>query len=752
MKPYWYGSIFLLLSLLLAACSPVSPTTEATPSGPIPASPEPGPRPESEEPGAFSLDDLAALQPGDVLVQKDYEPTFFRIESMVPYGRVPSFTLYADSTLVYLREGLTFEDEQLLSVQLSPEESVELLNQVLDLGLPGLESHTDFCENPGGEEGMCVMDASFTILRGRLPSKELHEVVIYADFANDPAAFQAIGALLESYEHPEAVDYRPPAASLFISPLVGQVEGPSYEWLLGADLPARASQERPWATYLEGEALAEFMEPLPRNMGDFIFEYNGRPFNVFLVPWLPYTDYRAAIQAEFPAPSPGETAPGLFSACPLPGPGEQGPGGQLRLVYAQEGELLLWDEGREPLVLGFPGEIEHLRLSPDGRTAVYVTQPGGGAQVWAVDLGDGATPGEPRPLTGEGQLSGRLALSEFSPDGELLAFTHEAGEGDGELWAASLDGSGARRLVSAGDLRAQFPFETEPQGVSPSVAAWIPGTDRLVYSGLPNYAEGIYIYIPEQLYQVDAGDGAQSPFLPAGSGGGLVFSPDGRQVAITRLDSLSIYDLQAGGQPVPVEVSYQAVGFGEYYFYPPVEWAPDSSRLLLAQPEDRDFTSSGPVGLWDIPADGSSPSRIAVFTGFAPSFDISPDLSRLAYWDAPAGSNERSLRLANVDGSEEVLYTSGDLVDFLAWAPDSQRFVYTQGQAEGTRTLLGNICAAPVELAGFPAYPSWLGGGRFLLAGDRAGALQVFEANDAGELTLLLVPESHDRYAFAVLP
>lgn len=740
----------VLIGLLLAGCGPASPTPvppETAPPTTQPPPSTPGPQRESE---SFTLDDLAALQPGDILLQKDYEPTFFRIETMVPYGRVPSFTLYADGTLVYRQAGLSYEDEQIMAVQLSPQESVDLLNQALELGLARLESHTDFCQEQG-DQSVCIADAAYTIFRGRLPSGELHEVVIYAEFANDPAAFESLGTLLEEYKHPAAMPYRPQAATLFLSPRVG-AEGVVYEWPFGPELLGYLSPERPWATYLEGAQLDELLALLPRNVGDFLFEHDGRVFDLYLVPWLPYADFRAAIQADYPTTAPPGSTVGTFSACPLPRVGDPQPAGQLRLVYAEAGQLYLWDEGGEPLVLDQAAGIAQVRLSPDGQVAVYATQPGGGAvQLWAISLGDGRQPGEPRPLAAEGQLSGRLSLEAFSPDGEFIAFTHQVGQYDAELWAARLDGSGARRLVSNQELRAQFPADPEPQGLAPFGLNWLPGTQTLVYGAFPTY-DGIYIYVPDQVYQVDAASGRSSPFLPAGSGGELVFAPDGRHLAILRLDSLSLYDLQAGGQPLPLDVPYHAIGFGEYYFYPPVVWAPDASRMLLALPMDDEYTASTPVSLWEVPVDGSPSTGRVDFAGFAPSFKISPDLSRLAFWSAPAGSNDRALHLANVDGSEVVLYTTDFLADFLDWAPDSQRFVYTTGGSEDPHTWLGDVCGAPLQLADFLATPHWLGGERLLLTGDRGGTLQLAEAGYAGDYTLLLQPESPDSYAFAVLP
>jgi dipeptidyl aminopeptidase/acylaminoacyl peptidase len=468
---------------------------------------------------------------------------------------------------------------------------------------------------------------------------------------------------------------------------------------------------------------------------------------------LPYADFRSAIEADFPVSPTDEGAAGTFSTCPVPQAGAQDTAGPLRLIYAEDGQLLLWDESVDPLIIAEADGIEQVRLSPDGETAVYASQPGGGpVQLWAISLDEETRPGEPRPLAGEGQLTGPLSLADFSPDGQLIAFTHQIQPGSAELWSARLDGSSARRLVSEDELRAQFQVEPEPQGISPFGLAWIPGTQQLVYGAFPHYEEGLFIYIPDQVYQVDAATGQGGLFLVPGTGGELVFAPDGKRLAIQRIDSLSLYDLEAGGEPARLDVPYYAIGFGEYYYYPPVHWSQDSSRMLAALPQDREYTPAGLVSLWEIPADGSQPVELAQFTGFAPTYKISPDLSRMAYWYAPPESNDRELHLANVDGSEDVLYNTSFLVDFLDWAPDSQRFVYTTGGSEEPRTWLGDICAGPVELADYLATPFWLGGDRLLLVGDRDGVLQLAEANFAGEYSLLLAPEGPGSYAFTVLP
>jgi Tol biopolymer transport system component len=746
----------LFLIFLLAACSSQESPPAALSSPPVESTPpvrETAPPSAATGtpagPGEFSLDALAALDPQDILLQKTYEPTFFRLETFYPYGRVPGFTLFADGSLVYIAEGATFEDQQLLHVQLEPEEAAGLVQEALDLGLADLQSHTEQCKDEQGGTQTCIMDAAYTILRGRLPSGELHEVTIYADFANDPQAFAKVSAFFDGYEHPGAEPFVPEAAAVFVSPLGGEPSGPLHEWTLDPAIPQRASAEQPWAIYLEGEDLAEFMAGLPRNLGDFPFDVAGNRYNVYLVPWLPGVDYRAELEADFPASVPGQSALGVFSACPIPlDEAFAGPPGALRLVYSAGG-LWMWDEGQEPALLAEGEEIDQVRLTADGVTVVFTRQSEDGpGELWAVDA-DGANL---RQLAGGPDITGRISPISFSDDEELLAFSHYVDDNNAELWVAHLDGSGATRLVGVEDLRAIFDDFPNPQGVIPFSVQWVPGTHRLTYDAYPT-GDGIFIYVQDQASQVDADTGEQSVLFAPGEGGTISYSPDGNWMAIASLARLRLMEV-GGTEPRLVEVPYFAVGFGEYYFYPEIVWAPDSSYILLALPESETYAQDGPVHVWQVPVEaaGGGPSEVAEFAGFAPSFRFSPDLSRLSYWKAPPGSNERELHLASVDGAEDVLYLASFVVDLVSWAPDSQHFVYTYGEGETTKSMLGNICGDPRHLADFHTFPLWLDGGRFLMLRDEAGSLELALGTLAGDITLLLTPEDYDSYAYAVLP
>jgi hypothetical protein len=239
-------------------------------------------------------------EPVEVLVQLDWEGGFTPPEVAVPFGRVPAFTLLADGRVLYLDWDDTAEvfQEKLLIAQLRQDETEALLQQVLDMGFAGLESHLDFCMALEDGTSQCVADAGYSVLRVRLPEGDLREIRNWAGFANDTQALTAILDLLSDYRHPEAVPFVPAKASLFIRPVLSAEGVQVEEWPLDPGWltpPAPAVEQ--WAGVLAGEEWDTLLQGSSWNIGTRYYRQADRYYQVVLVPWLPGTDYTDEVRA-----------------------------------------------------------------------------------------------------------------------------------------------------------------------------------------------------------------------------------------------------------------------------------------------------------------------------------------------------------------------------------------------------------------------------------------------------------------------
>lgn len=744
----WKKTPVLLLILLVAACAGSTPTPT------LPPTETPAP-PQTEPPGAYAPGYLDPLEPTDVLLQLDYEPTFSRPEALYTFGRVPAFTLLADGTVIMLDERGEGR-QRVLAARLSPEETRAFLADIWTLGFPQLEDHLTFCREAGDGQQECIADAAFTILRARSPEGGLQEVKIYANFSDHPEILEGIQSRLMNFEHASSELYQPEMAALFLRPVADLTGTESQPWPLDADfltsLRNAFALRGDAAVVLEGDALRTFLDGVPGNYGNYLFDLDGEGYQAYLVPWLPGFDDNAELQAEFPLPPPpqSEVETERLTECPIPSPAGR-TARAVRVASLQFGTLWLQDLGQEPVQLVEVDGVEDVRLTPDGTAVVLVRRtPGGEIEILGAEPGDEPT----RTLLSAGEISGEIELLSFSEDGAWLAFTHRVDEYNVELWGISLDGSGARALVTVEDLALALTDEPpDPLGVEPTAVQWIPGTHTLAYDVQPVY-DGLWIYVQDEVRTVDADSGQHDVLLPAGRGGQLLFSPDGARMAIATPERLRI--ATASGESIrDADVDYQAIGFGEFYFFPRLAWTPDSSELILAQPADDAANQDTTVVVWRVPADGSPAVRLSEFTGFGPSIAFSPNLEWVAYWRAEPQSNFRGLHLARVDGTVDLLYDAGHLLEFLSWGPDSLHFAYVFGEGQGGRTpQLGHLCQDPVRLSQdvFPLGLTWLDASRFLFRREESDFVELHLGTTHGANAILIALETPARYDVVSIP
>jgi len=198
---------------------------------------------------------FSSLTSDDILLHFEYEPTFSTPSSRYPYGRVPEFTLLADGRLFYLAEEPS--DRSIQIVLLANEEASAILQEMLDLGIARLEDYTKDCLPQSDGTSLCIEDASFTILRQRLPDESLKEIRSYANFSNEPEILQTILQRLSDYTHPGAQPYLPSEAALFLQPVLGEMSGNAHQYpLVGNYAPPPLNESDIWAFYLSGEDLA----------------------------------------------------------------------------------------------------------------------------------------------------------------------------------------------------------------------------------------------------------------------------------------------------------------------------------------------------------------------------------------------------------------------------------------------------------------------------------------------------------------
>lgn len=257
------------------------------------------------------------------------------------------------------------------------------------------------------------------------------------------------------------------------------------------------------------------------------------------------------------------------------------PDGQ-QIVFDLLGDLyLLPIAGGEarPLTHSMAWEMQ-ARFSPDGKRLAFMSDAGGGENIWTMDL-DG---GNARPLSSEDYRLPNNPV--WHPSGQYIAarkhFTGTRSLGSGEIWFYHLGGGKGLQLNEKPNWQKDL---GEP--------AFSPDGKYLYYShdATPGRQfdynkdahQGIF-----KIFRMDLQDGSVEPFV-SGSGGAVrpVPSPDGRYLAFVRRvrmqSTLFLKDLKTGQEFAAwdrldrdMQESWSVHGL-----YPSFAWLPDAKSIVV---------------------------------------------------------------------------------------------------------------------------------------------------------------------------
>jgi Tol biopolymer transport system component/imidazolonepropionase-like amidohydrolase len=397
------------------------------------------------------------------------------------------------------------------------------------------------------------------------------------------------------------------------------------------------------------------------------------------------------------------------------------------------------------------------RISPDGRTIVFVSDRSGMDNLWLM-AADGAQPWQ---LTKETDQFPSNPI--WTPDGEyVIAKRHVVdtrSAGGGELWLWHRQGGEGVRLVE----RHSFTSELNEPSISPD-GRWV----YFSHAGPFDYNRDVHAGI-FQISRVNRETGRREP-VTSGAGGAIrpAVSPDGRALAFIRRigteSVLFVRDLETGRERAVFTGldRDQQETWVVHGSYPTIAWLPDSRRIVAP--------FGGRINVIDTTSGAVSPVpfRAQIDVPMAPTvlFDQSEALgvddsfrARVIRWPTLTPDGRRAvfqavgrIWLMDLPGGTPARVTDGDRLEFApAVSPDGRWLAFTtwsddEGGALWRVQLRPGRRAAPQRLLAVAdqlANPAWSPDGRRLafLQGSGQAARGV---NLSGEFFLRLRTISAD--------
>jgi hypothetical protein len=315
----------------------------------------------------------------------------------------------------------------------------------------------------------------------------------------------------------------------------------------------------------------------------------------------------------------------------------------------------------------------------------------------------------------------------ISDDGELIAFKRQSPDDVTlqELWVVNTSGvPDPHILVSATELADLVPPDAGSSILGYGVLnfSWRPHTHDLVYNTLILH-EGIGSGLNHDLRLVSADTLEKTVLFDTGEGGLFYYSPDGNQIALSNPGSISLVDADGSNLRADVLTFPHVITYSEYEYHPHLIWAADSNSLRVAiPPHDPLAEPLQATGLWFIPTDGSPGTLLGEIQAIpyaSPNAAFAPDLDHVIF-ATPTGnrtSNQRELRIADGDGTNEITYDQGESLEFISWSPDSWHFIYQIHQGDKKGVYMGSLNTQPKLIVFDPNVVQnikWLGSSRLV--------------------------------------